>query len=97
MYMFHSVSPKLGLDRAVLAHQRQNIEDYGSIYGTSRKKSNLKIKIDMKAKEIDELLKKGAYDVFRDYDDTEAQQFMKTDIDQLLELSSLAVTYGSYG
>ena len=51
----------------------------------------------MKAKEIDELLKKGAYDVFRDYDDTEAQQFMKPDIDQLLELSSLAVTYGSYG
>ena len=51
----------------------------------------------MKAKEIDELLKKGAYDVFRDDDDTEAKQFMKNDIDQLLELSSLAVTYGSYG
>ena len=51
----------------------------------------------MQAKEIDELLKKGAYDVFWDDDDTEVQQFMKTDIDQLLEQSSRTVTYGSYG
>jgi chromodomain-helicase-DNA-binding protein 7 len=39
-------------------------------------------------------LKKGAYDVFRDDDDKEAQKFMDTDIDQLLEQSSRKVTYG---
>ena len=51
----------------------------------------------MQAKEIDEILKKGAYDVFRDDNDIEAQQFMETDIDQLLEWSSPTVTYGSPG
>ena len=30
-------------------------------------------------------------------DDTEAQQLMETDIDQLLERSSWTVIYGSYG
>ena len=35
----------------------------------------------MQAKEIYELLKKGAYDVFWDDNDTEAKQFMETDID----------------
>ena len=51
----------------------------------------------MQAKDIDEILKKGDYDVFWDDDDTEAQQFMETDIDQLIEQSSRTVTYGSYG
>ena len=97
IHMLHSTILKLGLDRAVLVHQRQNTQYDGIIYGTSKKKSNSKIERDIQAEEIDELLIKGDYDVFRDDDDTEAQQFMKTDIDQLLELSSLAVTYGSYG
>ena len=38
IHMFHSASLKLGLDRAVLAHQRENIEYDGSIDGTSKKK-----------------------------------------------------------
>ena len=41
------------------------------------------------------MLKKGAYDVFRDEDDIEAEKFMETDIDQLLENSSKKVTYGA--
>jgi hypothetical protein len=49
----------------------------------------------MQAKEIDQLLKKGAYDVFRDEDDAEAKQFLESDIDQLLERSAKKVTYGS--
>lgn len=87
MHMFHSASLKLGLDRAVLAHQRQNVEE------TSSKRKS-KAEREEQAKEIDELLKKGAYDVFREDDDKEAQQFMETDIDQLLEQSSRKVTYG---
>lgn len=88
MHMFHSASMKLGLDRAVLAHQRQQDGDDGD--GTSKKKDK-----ESQAKEIDALLKKGAYDVFRDDDDNEAQKFMETDIDQLLEQSAKKVTYGT--
>ena len=90
MHMFHSASLKLGLDRAVLAHQRQNTNPDES---SSKRKS--KAEREEQAKEIDQLLKKGAYDVFNDDDDNEAQQFMDTDIDQLLEQSSRKVTYGS--
>lgn len=91
MHMFHSASLKLGLDRAVLAHQRQNAN--GSDETSSKRKS--KAEREEQAKEIDSLLKKGAYDVFRDDDDNEAQKFMETDIDQLLEQSSRKVTYGA--
>lgn len=88
MHMFHSASMKLGLDRAVLAHQRQNDQAL-----SRRKKTELEK--ESQAKEIDQLLKKGAYDVFREDDDTEAKLFMETDIDQLLERSSRTVTYGN--
>jgi hypothetical protein len=87
MHMFHSASMKLGLERAVLSQQREQTEE-----GEDGK---LKAKSDREAqaKEIDELLKKGAYDVFRDDDDGEAEKFMETDIDQLLERSARTVTY----
>ena len=39
MHIFHSATMKLGLDRAVLEHQRKNIEYDGSIDGTSKNKS----------------------------------------------------------
>ena len=81
MNIFHSDILKRGLDRAVLAHQRQNTEYDGSIDGSSKKKYKSKNKREMQAKEIDELLKKGDYDVFWDDNDTEAKQFMETDID----------------
>jgi len=80
---------KLGLERAVLAQQREQADDTDD----NQKKS--KSDKGAHAKEIDELLKKGAYDIFRDDDDTEAEKFMETDIDQLLERSSKKVTYGA--
>lgn len=88
--MFHSASMKLGLDRAVLAHQRQQETDDGQ-----DTKSKSKSEREVQAKEIDKLLKKGAYDVFRDDDDAEAKQFLESDIDQLLERSAKKVTYGN--
>jgi SNF2 family DNA or RNA helicase len=91
MHMFHSASLKLGLDRAVLAHQRQNDNPDE---GLSVKKKT-KAEKEEQAKEIDQLLKKGAYDVFNDDDDQAAQKFMDTDIDQLLEQSSRKVSYGA--
>ena len=43
-----------------------------------------KDKANMSAKEIDELLKRGAYDVFRE-DDTEQREFEEADIESILE------------
>ena len=73
MHMFHSARLKLGLDHAVLAYQRKNKEYDGSIDRTSKKKSKSKSERDMQAKDIGELLKKGAYDLFWDDNDIEAQ------------------------
>ena len=95
--MFHSSILKLGLDRAVLAHYRKNREDDGSIDSISKNKSYSNSKREIQANLIDELLKKGAYDVFWYDDDTEAQQSIEMDIDQLLERSSRTITYGSSG
>lgn len=88
MHMFHRASLKLGLDRAVLTHMRQENENAGS----SRRKSKL-LKA-QEASEIEELLKKGAYDVFRE-DDTAAEQFCAADIEQILMRSSQIVQYES--
>jgi hypothetical protein len=88
--MFHSASLKLGLERAVLSQNRDQGDDSDENGKPTRRSEN-----EAKAKEIDELLKKGAYDIFRDDDDNEAEKFMETDIDQLLEHSSKLVTYGS--
>jgi hypothetical protein len=46
----------------------------------------------MNVKEIDELLKRGAYNVFRD-DDAEQNDFVEADIDTLLQRSAHRVTY----
>ena len=73
--MFNCAILKLGLDRAVLEHLLLNTEDDDSIDGTSMNKSKSKIKIKMQAKEIDEILEKVDYDVFRVDDDTEVQHF----------------------
>ena len=92
MHMFHSASLKLGLERAVLSQNReQQNEDSEDATKSTRASER-----EAQAKEIDNLLKKGAYDVFRDDDDNnEAEKFMDTDIDQLLEKSSKKVTYGA--
>ena len=71
--MFHDARLKLRRDRALLAHQRKNTEYNGNTDGTSKKKYKSKSEKQIQAKEIDELLGKLAYDVFRDNDDTEAQ------------------------
>jgi hypothetical protein len=89
MHMFHSASLKLGLERAVLSQNRNQGDDSDDNGKPTRRSES-----EAKAKEIDELLKKGAYDIFRDDDDNEAEKFMETDIDQLLEHSSKLVTYG---
>lgn len=87
--MFHCASLKLGLERAVMSQNREQIDD------ADEPKAKKKVNKEAQAREIDELLKKGAYDVFRDDDDGENEKFMETDIDQLLAESSKKVTYGA--
>ena len=91
MHMFHSASMKLGMERAVLAQQREQGEE------GEPGKTKSKTEKEAHAKEIDSLLKKGAYDVFKEDDDEEAQKFMETDIDQLLESNAQTVTYSNNG
>jgi len=86
---------KLGLDRAMLAQQRQTEADELEADPEKISKSTRAMEREKQAREIDELLKKGAYDVFRDEDDKEAKEFMETDIDKLLERSTKTVSYGS--
>lgn len=88
--MFHSASLKLGLERAVLSQNREQSEESDDAAKSTRKTDR-----EAQAREIDELLKKGAYDVFRDDDDREAEKFMESDIDQLLEHSAKTVSYGA--
>lgn len=86
MHMFHQASLKLGLDKAVLAHAR-NEQEAGDESSTASESS----KLDLQAKEIDELLKRGAYDMFRD-DDTEQTEFVEADIDAILSRQAHVVT-----
>jgi len=95
MEMFRTASKKLGLDRAVLAHARADEgpymeEDAADAKGLTKGQA----KLDLDVSEIDQLLKRGAYDVFRE-DDAEAESFAQADIDQILQRSSRKVVYGA--
>eukprot|EP00603_Paraphysomonas_imperforata_P012346 CAMPEP_0114454474 /NCGR_PEP_ID=MMETSP0104-20121206/2602_1 /TAXON_ID=37642 ORGANISM="Paraphysomonas imperforata, Strain PA2" /NCGR_SAMPLE_ID=MMETSP0104 /ASSEMBLY_ACC=CAM_ASM_000202 /LENGTH=2336 /DNA_ID=CAMNT_0001626863 /DNA_START=48 /DNA_END=7058 /DNA_ORIENTATION=- len=83
MHMFHQASLKLGLDKAVLAHARNEQE--------AADDGNEANKLNLQAKEIDELLKRGAYDIFRD-DDTEQTEFVEADIDSILSRQAHVVS-----
>jgi chromodomain-helicase-DNA-binding protein 6 len=89
MHMFHQASLKLGLDRAVLAYARneQDEEAEAKLQKDNMNAMSNKDKLSMSSKEIDELLKRGAYDVFRE-DDSEQIEFLEADIDTLLERRS---------
>ncbi|DAZ94104.1 TPA: hypothetical protein N0F65_007938 [Lagenidium giganteum] len=87
MHMFHKASLKLGLDKAVLTHMRRENEEQKEGKTGKTKKSKAQ-----ESKEIDELLKRGAYDVFRDEDEA-AEQFCAADIDSILQRSSQIVQY----
>lgn len=76
--MFHAASMKLGLDRAVLAHQRAeeagDQEERGG--GDNALLKPTKQALGLSHTEVEHLLKRGAYDVFRG-DDNEGQEFQE--------------------
>ena len=96
MHMFHRASLKLGLDRAVLAHTRNASQD-----GVEAVESDFQggrgsnaDRLVLQAKEIDELLKRGAYDIFRN-DDTEQTDFQEADIDSIMQRRAHKISYDS--
>ena len=99
MHMFHSASMKLGLDRAMLSHARAQAEGSGGSGAMSKGTEQLlaagtgRAGGALKAQEIDELLKRGAYDVFREEDEGETRAFEEADIDAILERSTTKVSY----
>lgn len=94
MHMFHMASLKLGLDRAVLAHARNEQEEDNALATAGTSSTNAKV--NFSSQEIDELLKKGAYDVFRE-DDSEQRAFMEEDIDMIMQRRAHKVVYDSNG
>jgi superfamily II DNA or RNA helicase len=91
MHMFHKASLKLGLDRAVLAHARNEQEMPSQEEDSNGMEPSSKI--GLQVKEIDELLKRGAYDVFRDEDTTEQNDFVEADIDVIMQRRAHKVSY----
>lgn len=83
--MFDRAGMKLGLDKAVM--QRMNS---GNNQSQEQEASNLS-KNELNRKEIEALLKKGAYGAVMD--DEESQQFCKEDIDQILERRTTVIRH----
>ena len=80
--MFQKASLKLGLDKAVLQ--------------TMTKKASSKSSKPINSKEVEMLLKKGAYHMFMDDDDDgdrKAAEFCAEDIDQILQKNSRVLRY----
>ncbi len=94
--MFHKASLKLGLDRAVLAHAKAHGEDEiggdGGQCNLAKPNSN---KFELNPEDIDHLLKRGAYDVFRTNPEEEVvNEMTEADLDEILKRSSHNVVYG---
>mmetsp|Transcript_14619 Transcript_14619/g.35648 ORF Transcript_14619/g.35648 Transcript_14619/m.35648 type:complete len:140 (-) Transcript_14619:526-945(-) len=83
--MLHRASMKLGLDQAVL----HTMEGQGSEKDRSKRKKRL-----MKG-EVEALLKHGAYHVFLNQDESQADEFCEQDIDSILQRHSRVVTVGN--
>ena len=84
--MFEKASKKLGLDQAVLTKMKSS----SSSSSSSTSNSN---KIPLNTKEVDELLKYGAYGAFDDTPGTD--QYDEEDIDKILERSATVIVGGN--
>ena len=91
MEMFRRASLKLGLDQAVLrkmqVHEGQHVQ-----YGQQQQDSSLTRLSQLDKKEVESLLKYGAYDLFNADADAASQKFCEEDIDQILQKRTTVVT-----
>lgn len=82
--MFDKAGLKLGLDRAIL-QRMNNLEDGNSLVGTHAPQ--------LSKKEVETLLKKGAYGVLMETDE-DSQRFCEEDIDQILSRRTQVIRHG---
>eukprot|EP00003_Mantamonas_plastica_P008523 TRINITY_DN1750_c1_g1_i1.p1 TRINITY_DN1750_c1_g1~~TRINITY_DN1750_c1_g1_i1.p1 ORF type:complete len:254 (-),score=112.51 TRINITY_DN1750_c1_g1_i1:958-1719(-) len=88
--MFEKASMKLGLHHSVLTNMTENVED-GSSTRLKQQDEGPKTLNQLGKQEVNDLLKHGAYDVFRDDEDDESKKFEESDIDSILERSTSTV------
>src|SRR5690606_22863300 len=88
--MFERTSKKLGLDQAVL--DNINFTDPAAAAKRGSKEDMEKV-----GKEIDALLKYGAYDLVREDENDKNNTMNEDDIDKILERSSTLVRYDEKG
>ncbi len=88
--MFERASMKLGLDQAVLSNMRSGRDggrssaaDHGDGADAGGGGGNSKAANQLSKHDIDQLLKYGAYDIFKD-DDEAAKKFVEQDIEDIL-------------
>ncbi|OWZ16646.1 Chromodomain protein [Phytophthora megakarya] len=90
LHMFHKASLKLGLDQAVLGGIK-NDDPVAKLKGTAKKsKTNER----MSKEEIENLLKHGAYEMFKEQEseaEAASKQFGEESIDQILSRSTTIV------
>jgi hypothetical protein len=77
--MFQRASKKLGLGQAVLMQRSAEVEEAADGIGSDTLLSK------MDSKEIDGLIKYGAYDLFNERADNASRSFCEEDIDQILQ------------
>lgn len=88
MEMFHRASLKLGLTEAVV--DKATFATHHRFANSKKNASGPK-----SAKEVDNLLKRGAYDVFGDDDGgAEAKAFCEADIEEILTNRAVTLTQG---
>ncbi|KAL7690284.1 putative chromodomain-helicase-DNA-binding protein [Plasmopara halstedii] len=90
LHMFHTASLKLGLDQAVLGGIK-NDDPVAKLKGTAK---SSKTNDRMSKEEIENLLKHGAYEIFKEQDseaEAASKQFSEESIDQILSRSTTIV------
>eukprot|EP01116_Phalansterium_solitarium_P005921 TRINITY_DN181_c0_g3_i1.p1 TRINITY_DN181_c0_g3~~TRINITY_DN181_c0_g3_i1.p1 ORF type:complete len:1275 (+),score=555.76 TRINITY_DN181_c0_g3_i1:199-3825(+) len=87
--MFERASKKLGLDQAVLHSMGQHADQFAPAQVEGEKASSGRITATLDKKEIDSLLRYGAFDLFKEED--EDSKYTEESIDQILQRSSKVV------
>lgn len=92
--MFHKASLKLGLDQVVLTRMKSSATGASSAVATTSVDSNMTTNAALRAmdkKEIEQLLRYGAYNTFSE--ENENEKFDEQDIDQILERNSTTIVH----
>ena len=93
--MFQRASLKLGLDKAVLHSMAEGAGGKATGARGRRKKGSSSLNPhSMDKKEVESLLKHGAYHVFLNSDEGKADSFCDQNLDQILERNARVVTMG---